>query len=571
MDGSAAAAVERRIRGRLATLYGEDRAATLGGRLRGIVARRRCGGEPRPWSERDALLITYGDAIRRDGEAPLATLGRFAGDFLTDVVSAIHLLPFFPYSSDDGFSVIDYRTVDPALGDWADVAALGERFRLGFDLVLNHASSRSAWFRQFLVDEAPGRDFFVTADPTDDLSDVVRPRSLPLLTEVETPRGRRHVWTTFSADQVDLDFGNPEVLLEFVDVVLEYVQRGAGLLRLDAIAYLWKQAGTPCIHLPRTHEVVKLLRDVLELAAADSWLLTETNVPHAENVAYFGDGDEAQLVYQFSLPPLLLHALRRGDATHLTRWGVALEPPPEGCTFLNFTASHDGIGVRPLEGWIPDTARAALLDELRAGGVHVATKRDADGGDSAYELNVTYVDALARPGEPPEMHVARFLASQTVALSLQGIPALYIHSLFGTRDWREGVARTGRPRTINRRKWDDVELRAELSRPASFHAAVFGELTRRLRLRRQQPAFHPDAGQRVLELGPDLFGVVRTPPDGGPTVVALINVTDGETALPDLAGILRHRGSIVDLLAPARRPDTAALAPYGCGWWTAAG
>ena len=578
-------AIRRRIARRLRRLYGGERAPDCLARLEAVVERHpverhpverhpveRHPVAPRPggWSERDLVLITYGDTLRRQGEPPLRTLKRFADERLAGAVSAIHVLPFFPYSSDDGFSVIDYRRVRPDLGDWSDVGALGEGFRLGFDLVLNHASARSEWVRQFRDGEAPGRDFFACARPDDDLSAVVRPRTHPLLTPVETASGTRHVWTTFSADQVDLDFSNPDVLLEFVDIVLEYVARGAGLLRLDAIAFLWKQVGTPCLHLAGTHEVVKLLRDVLDVAAPGTWLLTETNVPHAENVSYFGAGDEAHMVYQFSLPPLLLHALTTGDATHLTRWAAALEPPPPGCTFLNFTASHDGVGVRPLEGLLPDDERRAWIDGLRRRGVHVATKRDPDGGESPYELNVTYVDALEGDGREDEsLHLARFLASQTAALTLRGIPAVYLHSLVGTRDWHEGVAGTGRPRTINRRSWDAGELSARLSRQEGFGSRVFGELTRRIRIRTGLRAFHPDADQRILDLGPALFAVLRGTEQQ--RILALTNVGGVPLSVPDLAAVLGSAAPLSDLLAPAApsmRPDAVELPPYGCAWLT---
>ena len=557
-----------RLAERLRRLYGRERAEGALARLCAILDAAAEGQAAQGWSERDVVVISYGDTIRRAGEPPLRTLGRFARGRLADAFSAIHILPFFPYSSDDGFAVIDYERVRGDLGDWGDIRALGQDFRLGFDLVLNHASVGCEWFRQFLANEPPGRDFFVTADPDADLTAVVRPRSLPLLTAFDTAAGRRHVWTTFSADQVDLDFANSELLMAFVEIVLGYAAQGAGLLRLDAVAFLWKRLGTTCLHLPETHEVVKLLRDVLEIAAPDTWLLTETNVPHAENVSYFGAGDEAQLVYQFSLPPLLLQALVSGDARHLTAWAASLEPPPPGCGYLNFTASHDGIGVRPLEGLVPAAERDALIDHLRARGVHVATKRDADGGDSPYELNVTYVDALrGDPGETEAVHAARFLASQTVPLVLRGIPAVYIQSLFGALDWVEGVTESGRPRTINRRGWDEDELLARIDSAGSFHRQVFSELLRRLRVRRTLPAFHPDAEQRVLELGPDLFAVERR--SGSDLVLALTNVTAHDVEVPDLGSRSRDESGWLDLLdpgAPARALGVIRLTPYSCAW-----
>ncbi len=374
---------------------------------------------PRAWDQRDVFLITYGDQVQGDEETSLSYLARFLKETgLNELINTVHILPFCPYSSDDGFSVIDYRQVDPLLGDWDDVAKLRERGELMFDLVLNHCSQYSEWFQAYLRGEAPYDEYFIAVDPATDLSEVTRPRSLPLLSPYETNQGRKHVWTTFSADQVDLNFGNPAVLIEMLDVLLGYAERGAGVIRLDAIAYLWKTIGTTCIHLPETHEVVKLMRDVLEAAAPGVWLLTETNVPHDENVSYFGDGDEAQMVYQFSLPPLLLTALLQQDGKPLARWMASLEDTPEGTTFFNFTASHDGVGVRPLEGLVEADRFRQLVDAISERGGHISTKRNADGSDSPYEMNVAYFDALGDPeGIPTDLHVRRFLTSQALMLA----------------------------------------------------------------------------------------------------------------------------------------------------------
>jgi sucrose phosphorylase len=559
-------------------LYGEDAEACLQ-RLRMIFGRYGIGDEPilptSGWSERDVFLITYADMIRREGEPHLQVLKRFCDQRLDGVVNTVHILPFFPYSSDDGFSVIDYRRVDEPHGDWDDVNALSERFGLMFDLVLNHCSSENAWFRDFLNGIAPGRDYFIEMDPETDLSTVVRPRSSPLLTKVQSRNGEHHLWTTFSADQIDLDFSNPDVLFEFLDILLYYIYQGARVIRLDAIAYLWKRPGTSCIHLPEVHEVVKLFREVLDLVAPHVQLLTETNVPHKENIAYFGDGDEATMVYQFSLPPLLLHALINGDAQYLTRWAAELDAPPEGCTYLNFTASHDGVGVRPLEGLVPDQERQAIADRVVELGGRVSTKRDADGNESPYELNISYFDALADgPGDVTETHIARFLASQTVAMELQGVPAVYFHSLTATRNWAEGLKATGQARTINRRKWDEEEVELLLEDNSSATHKVFDEYTRRLRLRRKQPAFHPAATQQVLDAGSELFTVVRESSDPAQRILCLTNMTGEERTVPLDERFGPVEGPLVDLLSTEKTPPavhaggTLELTPYQTLWLT---
>ncbi|MCF7984665.1 MAG: sugar phosphorylase [Thiohalocapsa sp.] len=511
--------VFERIRERLRTLYGDALLDRLMQRLDLIVGRYGVGvscPEDKPcrrWDQRDAVLITYGDMVSANGEPPLTTLRRFLAEQVGDAFSAVHVLPFFPYSSDDGFSVIDYRAVDPALGGWDEIQALANDYRLMVDLVINHVSGQSRWFRAYCNGMAPERHYFVEVDPEADLSAVVRPRTSPLLRAVHTPAGLRHVWATFSHDQIDVDFSNPDVLFEYLDILLYYVHNGAQIIRLDAIAYLWKQIGTDCIHLPQTHEVVKLLRDVLDMLDPSILLLTETNVPHAENVAYFGAGDEAHMVYQFSLPPLLLHALHTGNARYLTDWAARLEPPPLGCTFFNFTASHDGIGVRPLEGLLPQEEFDALVSAVEAGGGLVSRRSNADGSTTPYELNTTYFDALRVPDDPLAS-IARFLCSQTIAMSLQGVPGIYFNSLLGASNDVFGVEESGRARSINRQKWVEPELLMLLAGDSGHQAGgVFPEYLRRLRLRGAQPAFHPDGPQHVLSLPAGLFGVCRDAPD----------------------------------------------------------
>jgi glycosidase len=570
---------ESRLNELLAFLYGAERATGLTARVAAVMDRHRTVlGEASPgrgWEAGDAVLVTYGDTLQTPGERPLATLHGFLTEHLRDAFSILHVLPFFPYSSDDGFAVIDFRQVDPELGDWEDIARLADSFGLMVDLVLNHVSRGSLWFSEYLSGTPGYRDWFIEVDPAANLSRVVRPRSAPLLAQVRTARGPRWLWATFSADQIDLNYANPEVLLEMLDVLLGYVRAGAHIVRLDAVAYLWKERGTPCIHLPQTHAVVKLLRAVLEEVAPGCLLLTETNVPYAENRSYFADGDEAHLIYQFSLPPLLLHALHTGSTHYLNRWlqGLAAEPPPAGCTYLNFTASHDGVGLRPLEGLIPRDEKGAFLDAMRARGGFLSHKRNTDGTQGPYELNIGFFDAFRDPrAHPDPWHLPAFLVSQTVPLSLQGIPAVYIHSLTATPNDLLGVELSGRTRTINRRKWERAELERLLADPHGETARVFHELRRRLRLRRGHPAFHPEGPQEPLALGNDLLGIVRTAPDGSERIVCLYNFTPFTRGVALDAPFWRGMGPRSDLLT-GRRPrveaGAVALPPYGCLWLVA--
>ena len=561
------------MRQRLRFLYGEeigDRAfAELERLLDRFRARLPATGPRAAFDERDALLITYGDSILGPGMPPLRVLEAFAARHLAELVSGIHILPFFPYSSDYGFSVVDYERVNPELGDWDDVAALHRRFKLMFDFVLNHVSAESAWFQAFLRGEPPYDRFFITQDPAADLSGVTRPRTTPLLSRYETTDGERFVWTTFSRDQVDLNYAEPAVLLRMIEVLLTYVERGADLLRMDAVGYLWKQVGTSCIHLPQAHEVVKLFRDVLDAVAPQVAIVTETNVPHRDNVAYFGDGhDEAQMVYQFPLAPLVLDAIARGDADRLSGWAAGLETPSESTTFFNFLASHDGIGVVPARGILSDEDVGGLVWQVQRHGGEVSYKTNPDGSESPYELNATFFDALSDPSnesEPWQTKLDRFICSQAIMLALAGVPGVYIHSLFGSHNDHAGYARSGWKRDLNHERLELAELERRLADHTTETARVFRAYTRLLAVRRAQPAFHPNAGQQVLAAGPAVFALRRGPRDGQ-VVLALHNVSgDSQRLEPRLLG---DALAYADLLS-GRMVSTGEpleLAPYEVLW-----
>ena len=513
------------IRKRLGRLY-PDQADALVERFRQLIGRYGIGVESycqtSRWSEKDAYLITYADMVKQEGEAPLKTLKRFSEQRLKGAISTIHILPFYPWSSDDGFSVKDYREVQSDYGDWTDVKALGVQFKLMFDLVLNHCSRQGAWFGDYVKGIDPYRHYFIEMDPETDLSAVTRPRPSSVLSPVTTIEGKRHVWTTFSADQVDLNWKNPDVLFDFLDILFLYLSYGATVLRMDAVAFVWKEVGTTCLHLPETHEIVKLLRDILDIVAPQVVLLTETNVPHNENISYFGDGDEAHMVYQFSLPPLVLHGLLNGTTEYLTPWAASLEPLASGCTYLNFTASHDGVGVRPLQGLVPPEELDALIDSVREREGEVGWRDNGDGTQSPYELNITYFSALSEPGNP-ELGRLRFICSQAVAMGLQGVPAFYFHSLCGCVNWMEGVRQTNHKRTINRLKWNVNELDAILDDPDTEGSKVFRELMRLLGLRNDHRAFHPDAPQEILNVSKGVFAFVRKSLDGSEVITCLYN------------------------------------------------
>ncbi|MBM94563.1 MAG: alpha-amylase [Oceanospirillaceae bacterium] len=521
------------------------------------------------WSEDDVILITYANSVQTPEEVPLATLGRFLKEYVGDRINAVHILPFFPYSSDDGFSVIDYRQVKPDWGTWEDIAAIAGEYDLMVDLVVNHCSRESLWFSDYVSNSEPYTDYFIEEDPETDLSLVTRPRNTPLLTPVHTHRGVRHVWATFSEDQIDLNFQNPAVLLEMIQILLMYVEQGARFIRLDAIAFLWKQIGTNCIHLPETHEVVKLMRDILEYCAPEVVLITETNVPVKENLSYFGDSDEAHMVYQFGLPPLVLHALNRGRSDYLSDWMDNIPLLQPGCTYLNFTASHDGIGVRPVEGLLPEREVQDLIDCMHRFGGFVSMKANPDGTESPYEINISLFDACmgTRRGVD-HLQVQRFLCSQAIMLAMQGIPAVYIHSLTASPNDLNHVEQTGRTRSINRRIWNWNELECLLENPVTPQAEVYREVIRMIDIRRQQPAFHPSARQDIIRISSDILVNKRTA-ESGQVIYTISNVTERLIDMP-LATLGFLPSGLADLLAQEQQPidEVLSLGPYQTVWLT---
>ncbi|HET6595901.1 MAG TPA: alpha-amylase family glycosyl hydrolase [Anaerolineales bacterium] len=526
-------------------------------------------------SEQDSVLITYADQLSESDTPPLETLARFCEKHLSDLVSSIHVLPFYPYSSDDGFSVINYRAVNPEFGSWDDISQLSRNFRLMFDAVINHASVQHEWFQGFLKDDPRYRDYFVVVEGDPDLSQVVRPRALPLLTTFDTPSGPKQVWTTFSADQVDLNFQNPDVLLEIIDTLLFYVSHGAELIRLDAIAYLWKEVGTTCIHLPQTHRIIQLFRAVLDAVAPHVILITETNVPHIDNISYFGNGrDEAQMVYNFALPPLVLHALHTGNSRVLSKWASDLTLPSNQTTFFNFLASHDGIGVNPARGILPDDEIDALIQRVIDHGGLISYKNDGSGRQIPYEMNINYFDALSNPDseEPLSVQVDRFMISQAIMLALVGVPGIYFHSLFGSRGWDAGVERTGRNRTINRQKFDLVSFERELQEESSQRQQVFQRYARLLRARAGSSAFHPHGSQEILDYGNAVFAALRFSPDRSTRVLCLHNISDQSQRLSmeskEIFGLFA--GGLIDLISEQRMDDllnsVVTLQPYQSLW-----
>lgn len=484
------------------------------------------------WDANDVTLITYGDSILKDNERPLRTLKTFLQERVSDFISGVHILPFFPYSSDDGFAVKDFYAVNESLGDWDDVKSIASHYDLMADLVINHCSGENLWFNNFIKGEGPGHDYFITAAANTPVSQVVRPRTSSLLREVETADGIKHVWCTFSHDQVDLDFKNVEVLKEFVRIIRLYLDMGVKTFRLDAVAFLWKKIGTNCLNLPETHEVVRLLRTLIEHARTNAIIITETNIPNRENLSYFGNANEAHMIYNFSLPPLLLNTLVTGNCHYLKQWQMSMPPAQNGTAYFNFIASHDGIGLRPAEGLLNEEEIASLINTMQSFGGKISWSTGANGVKRPYEINIALFDALQGTTRGPDQWgLQRFICAHAIMLALEGVPALYIHSLIGTRNDYEKMQAKDHKRAINRHQWDYSELKNLLDDSTSEHHQVFTRLKKIIQIRQQQKAFHPNATQFTLHMSEQLFGFWRQSVDRRQSIFCIYNISDATQPL----------------------------------------
>lgn len=560
----------------LQQIYPEHNIEDLSSRIISAMGLEQIDVQPKQhinhWDQHDIAVITYGDSFLSDNEAPLDSLHRFLNTYLKQNINIVHILPFFPFSSDDGFAVLDYHAVNDVLGDWDNIEQISKDFKLMSDLVINHCSGHSEWFNQLKNGEKPGKDYFYICDPDTDLSSVVRPRTSPLLREVPTPEGHVHVWCTFSHDQPDLDFTNPDVLLEFINIIRLYLEKGVKVFRFDAIAFLWKDPNTNCINLPQTHEIVRLLRTLIEHHTHDAFIITETNIPNRENLSYFGNSNEAHIIYNFSLPPLLVNTLLTGNCRYLKNWLMSMPPAMMGTTYFNFIASHDGIGLRPAEGLLSDEEIQSFVATMEAFGGAVSYRALDNNEQKPYEVNITLYDALKGTIEdgPDQWQKHRFICAHVIMLALEGMPAFYIHSLLATENDYDKFRQTNNKRAINRHHWDLNELE-NLLNSDSHHNDIFNELLRIIEVRKQQTAFHPNATQFTLQFGDGIFGFWRQSLDRVQSIFCISNITNNEQeiTLSDINLIVTDKW--YDLLSGTEitEKDVAMLLkPYQTVWLT---
>ena len=363
------------------------------------------------------------------------------------------------------------------------------------------------------------------------MPEVFRPRESPLFTPFDTADGKVYVWTTFGPDQVDLNYKNPEVLLRMIDVFLYYISQGVDVVRLDAVGYVWKEPHTSCVNLSKTHQIVRLLRAILEYAAPYALVVTEANFPYKDNVSYFGEGHESNMVYKFSLPPLVLDAFARKDTTYIRRISHRTR---RDLLFFDFLASQDGIGLSSAREILGKKDFDNMLRLMESHGGLISYERQ-DGRRSPYEINITYFDAINDPHWSPDpLAVKRFMASQAIMLALKGVPGIYIHSLLGSRNYYKGVKERGEKRQINREKLAEDAVREALSDSHTRRHRVLEEFLCLLNARRRMPAFDPYGGREVIASEKRLLVIRRR--SHTMTVLVVINVSDDTVILPEYAG-----------------------------------
>ncbi|MDP4549633.1 alpha-amylase family glycosyl hydrolase [Alkalihalobacillus macyae] len=549
----------KKVENLLQTIYGEEYSPSYKEQVLSMIEewKQKDWKDVSPLTERNVYLITYGDAISESGQPTLKTLNTFINEHAKEEITDVHLLPMFPYTSDDGFSVVDYREIHDDLGDWTDVDRLSQNYRLMFDFVTNHMSKSSKWFQGYLNDDPTYRNYFIPKEEGFDTSKVVRPRTSPLFHEYENGKT---AWTTFSEDQVDINFKHFPALLEMTTILLEYAFRGGTSIRLDAIGFMWKESGTTCIHLPQTHAIIQLWREMIEELELNTLIITETNVPHQENISYFGNGDnEAHMVYQFSLPPLVLHTFTTHNTSTLTKWAKTIDKVSDQATYFNFLASHDGIGMRPTEGILAEEERVALADKVLENGGRVSYKSNPDGTESPYELNINYMDALINKEESDEnTQIQKMLAAHSILFSVMGVPAVYYHSLLGSQNDDEGLEASGINRRINREKFDYHELVQQLE-SSKRRKNVFNGMKDLIQKRQNESAFSPFADQEIVDVNEKVFSLIRRNEETGEAILFVVNAANEDVAIN-----LPYSG--YDLISGENVEESFSLAPYQYMW-----
>ena len=519
-------------------------------------------------SEKTSLVISYGDNIYSSQSSSMKIFQKFFQKNLEKLFDTIHFLPFYPSSSDSGFAVKDHYQIDKKIGNWSDLKKISKSKKIMADVVINHASARGLWFKNFLKRKKPGKDYFLTVNSKFNTSKVVRPRDHKLLKKIKIFEKNDYLWRTFSPDQIDLNFKNPSVLLRFIKIIIYLINNGVTIFRLDAIAYLWKQNGTKCINLSQTHEIIKLLRVVTSLLNVQTLIITETNLPEKENLSYFGKNNEANWVYNFSLPPLLIHAFLFENSSYLNQWSRKLPSTKHGNCYLNFIASHDGIGIRPTEGILNEKTLSSFLKRLKKNGSKFSYRKVQNKSKKVYEANITVFDALRKSDFDPKglFFLERYVSAHAIMISFEGIPAVYFNSLFGKSNDEAKYIITGNNRDVNRYKWNFNNITTKLRDKKSKQSIFYRNIGALLEIKRKQKAFHPNASRININLGPKIFCFKRISKDKKQSIICMTNLSS-KIQTPNFKKIGNYR-DLLNSNLKFREGTSLILKPFQTVWLT---
>ena len=518
-------------------------------------------------SEKTSLIICYGDAVYSNEKSSIKVFQSFFQKNLKKYFDTIHFLPFYPSSSDSGFAVKDHYKIEKRIGEWSDLKRIAKYNNIMADIVINHSSARGLWFKNFLKRKKPGKDYFLTVNSKFNTSKVVRPRDHKLLKRIKIFDKSDYLWRTFSPDQIDLNFKNPSVLLRFIKIMIHLINNGITIFRLDAIAYLWKENGTKCINLRQTHEIIKLLRIISNYLNVETVIITETNLPEKENLSYFGNNDEANWIYNFSLPPLLIHALLFENNSYLNKWSKNLPVTKLGNNYLNFIASHDGIGIRPTEGILNNKSLNNFLKRLKKNGSKFSYRKVHNKSKKVYEANITVFDALKKSDYDPKgkFFLERYVAAHAIMISFEGIPAIYFNSLFGKSNDEAKYIITGNNRDVNRYKWNYKNIKRKLSDNKTKQSIFYSNITNLLSIRRKQKAFHPNGKRHNINLGSKLFSFKRVSVDKKQSIICITNLSSKNQTAKLKKELLNYR-DLLNLKTKFKDKNLLTLKPFQTVW-----
>ncbi len=518
-------------------------------------------------SEKTSLIICYGDAVYSNEKSSIKVFQSFFQKNLKKYFDTIHFLPFYPSSSDSGFAVKDHYKIEKKIGNWSDLKKISKFNNIMADVVINHSSARGLWFKNFLKRKKPGKDYFLTVNSKFNTSKVVRPRDHKLLKKIKIFNKSDYLWRTFSPDQVDLNFKNPSVLLRFIKIMIHLINNGITIFRLDAIAYLWKENGTKCINLRQTHEIIKLLRIISDHLNVETIIITETNLPEKENLSYFGKNDEANWIYNFSLPPLLMHAFLFENNSYLNKWSKDLPETKLGTNYLNFIASHDGIGIRPTEGILNKKSLNNFLKRLKKNGSKFSYRKVHNKSKKVYEANITVFNALKKSDYDPKgkFFLERYVAAHAVMISFEGIPAIYFNSLFGKSNDEAKYVITGNNRDVNRYKWNYKNITNKLKDNKTKQNIFYSNIVNLLSIRRKQKAFHPNGKRQNINLGSKLFCFKRVSVDKKQSIICITNLSSKNQTAKLQKEFLNYR-DLLNLKTKFKDKKLLILKPFQTVW-----